>query len=71
MVYVVMKMKFSINTYSQVLNGVFPVYGELAKFIFIDHYVGFSGEGRNFSFIDVKFYTIKIATNLYRVNVRL
>jgi hypothetical protein len=71
MVDLVMKMKLSINKYFQVFNRVFPGYGELAKFILIDHYVGFSGKGRNFSFIDVKFYTVNNAANLCRVNVRL
>jgi hypothetical protein len=70
MVGVVMKMKFSINKYSQVFNKVGPDYGELAKCIIIDQYVGFPGEGYNFSFTDIEFHTISSAPNLYIVSDR-
>jgi hypothetical protein len=40
MVDVVMKMKFSINKYSQVFNRVGPGYRGLTKFIIVDQYVG-------------------------------
>jgi hypothetical protein len=40
-----MKMKFSISKCSQVFNRGSPGYGGLVKFIIVDHYVGFSGEG--------------------------
>jgi hypothetical protein len=54
---VVMKMKFSINKYSQVFNRVGPGYGEFIKFIIIDKYVAFPQEEYNFSFTDVEFQT--------------
>jgi hypothetical protein len=44
MVNIVMKIKFIINTYSQVFKGVGPGYGELAKFIILGQNVGFPGE---------------------------
>jgi hypothetical protein len=43
-------MEFIINKYSQVFNGVDLGYGGLAKFIIIDKYLIFPGEGHNFSF---------------------
>jgi hypothetical protein len=48
MVDVFMKMKFSINKYSQVFSTVGPGYGGLAKFI-----LGFPG-GYNFRFTGVE-----------------
>jgi hypothetical protein len=71
MVDVVMKMKFSINKYSQVFNIVGPVYGVMTNFIIIEQYVGFPGEGYNFSFTDVDFHAVSNAPTLYRVVVRL
>jgi hypothetical protein len=71
MIGVVMKMKFSVNKYSQVFYRVGPDYRGLAKFIVVDQYVGFPGEGYNFSFTDVEFRSVSNAPNLYRVNVRL
>jgi hypothetical protein len=71
MVDVVIKMKFNINKYSEVFNRVGPGYGGLAKFIIIDQYVCFPGEGYNFGFTDVEFHTISSALSLYRVNVTL
>jgi hypothetical protein len=44
MVDVVMKVKFSIK-YTQDFNRVGPDYGGLAKFMIIDQYFGFPGEG--------------------------
>jgi hypothetical protein len=41
----VMKMEISIRKYSQLSNRADPGYGGLAKFIVIDQYVGFPGEG--------------------------
>jgi hypothetical protein len=43
----------------------------LAKFAIMDQYVGFPGEGYNFSFTDVEFHTVSSSLDLYRVNVRL
>jgi hypothetical protein len=43
----------------------------LTKFIIVDQYVGFTGEGYNISFTDVEFHTVSSATTLYRVNARL
>jgi hypothetical protein len=68
---VVMKIKFSINKYSQVFNRVGPGYGGLAKFIVIDQYVGFPEDGYNFSFTDAGFRTVISAPAFYTVNVRL
>jgi hypothetical protein len=65
-----MKIKFSVNKYSQVFIRVGPGYGGLAKFIIIDQSVGFPG-GYNFSFTDAKFHTIISAPTLHRDNVRL
>jgi hypothetical protein len=62
MVDVVMEMKFRIKKYSQVFNG------GLTKFIIIDQYVGFPGEGYNFSFTDVEYPIVGSAPTLYRVN---
>jgi hypothetical protein len=45
MVDVVMKMKFSINKYSQIFNRVDPCYRRLTKCIILDQYFGFPGEG--------------------------
>jgi hypothetical protein len=67
----IMEIKFSISKYSQVFNRVSPGYRGLAKFIIIDQYFGFPGEGYNFSFTDVKFHTVSSATTLRRVSVRL
>jgi hypothetical protein len=67
----VIKMKFSINKYSQIFNTVGPGYEGLAKSMNVDQYVSFPGEGYNFSFTDVEFHTITSALTLYRVNVRL
>jgi hypothetical protein len=50
MVDMITKMKFIISKYSQIFKGVGPGYGELAKFIIIDQYAGFPGEGYKFSF---------------------
>jgi hypothetical protein len=41
----------------------------MAKFIIVDQYVGFSGEGYNFSFTDVEFHAVSNAQTLYRVYV--
>jgi hypothetical protein len=73
MVDLVMKTKFRIKKYSQVLNRIGPGYGGLAKFIIIDQYVDFPGEGytRNFSITDVEFHIVSSAPTLYRANVRL
>jgi hypothetical protein len=71
MVDVVMKIKFSINKYSQVFYRVGPVCGGLEKFIIIDEYFGFPVEGYKFSFTGVEFHTVISAPTLYRVNVRL
>jgi hypothetical protein len=71
MVGVVMKLKFGIKKYSYVLNRIGPGYGVLTKFIIIDQYVGFPGEGYNFSFTDVELHIVNSAPTLYRVNVRL
>jgi hypothetical protein len=68
---VVMEMKHGINKYSEVFYRVCPGYGGLSKFIIIEQYVGFPGEGHNFSFTDVEFHTVSSAPTLYRVNVRL
>jgi hypothetical protein len=67
MVDVVMKKKFSINRYSQAFNRVGPGYGGFTHFIIMDQYVGFPGEGHNFSFTDIEFQ----CPTLYRNNVRL
>jgi hypothetical protein len=64
-------MKFSINKCSQVLNSVGVGYEGLAKFIIVDQYVGFRGEGYSFSFTDAEFHTDSSASTFYRVNVRL
>jgi hypothetical protein len=71
MVDAVMKMNFSINKYFQVFNRVGPNYVGSAKFIITDQYVGFPGEGYNFSFTGVEFHTVSSAPTFYRVNVRL
>jgi hypothetical protein len=60
MVDVVMKVKFSIK-YTQVFNRIGPDYGGLIKFIIIDQYFGFPGEGYNFSFTDVEFHIVSSA----------
>jgi hypothetical protein len=44
MVDVDVKMKFTINKYSQVFNRVSPGYGALAEFILIHQYLGVPGE---------------------------
>jgi hypothetical protein len=62
---VVMKLKFSVTKYSQVLKRVRPDYGGFVEFIIIDQYVGFPGEGHNFSFIDVEFYIVRSAPILF------
>jgi hypothetical protein len=53
MFYVVVKMKFPTNKYSQTFNRVSPGYGGMAAFIIVrvDKCVGFPGEGHNFSFM--------------------
>jgi hypothetical protein len=48
MVHEVMKLKFIIQKYSQVFNRIGPGYGGLTKFIIVDKYVGFPGEGYNY-----------------------
>lgn len=65
MVGVVMKMKFSVNKYSQVLNRVRPGYGGFVEFIISDQYVGFPGEEHNFSFTHVEIYIVRSAPNLF------
>jgi hypothetical protein len=67
----VMEIKFCIKKYSQVFYRVGPGYSGLTKFIIVDQYVGFPGEGYNFSFTDVEFHTISNAPTLYRIYVRL
>jgi hypothetical protein len=62
---IVMEIKFSINKYSQVFYRVGLGYRGLAKFIIIDKYIGFPGEGYNFSFTDVEFHTVCSAPTLY------
>jgi hypothetical protein len=62
MVDAIMKMKFRINKYSQVVNRVGSDYGGFAQFIVIDQYAGFPGEGHNFSFTDVEFYIVSSAS---------
>jgi hypothetical protein len=52
----VMKMKFGIKKYSQVLNGIGPGYGGLTEFIIIEKHVSFPGEGYNFTFTEVIMY---------------
>jgi hypothetical protein len=69
MVDVVMKLKFGIKKYFQVLNGVGPGYGGLTQFIIIDKHVRFPGEGYNFSFTDAEYHVVNSAPTLYRVNV--
>jgi hypothetical protein len=44
-----MEMKFRINKYSQVFYRLGPGYRGLTKFIIVDQYTGFPGEGYNFS----------------------
>jgi hypothetical protein len=66
MVDVDMKMEFSVRKYFHVYSRVGPAYGDLAKFIIIDKYVGFPGEGYNFSFTDDQFHIISSGTTLYR-----
>jgi hypothetical protein len=68
---VVMEMEFNVNKYSQVFYSVGPGYRGLTKFIVVDQYVGFPGEGYNFSFTDVECHRVSSAPTLYRVNVRL
>jgi hypothetical protein len=68
MVDVVMKMKFRINTYSQVYNRVSLGYEGLTKFTIIHQYIGFPGEGYNFRFTDTEFNIVSTAPTLYRVN---
>jgi hypothetical protein len=55
MIVVIMKMKFRIKKCSHVFNGVGPGYSGLTKFIITDQYIGFPGEGYNFSFTGVEF----------------
>jgi hypothetical protein len=66
-----MKMKFSINKYFHIFHRVGPGYRGLAKFIIVDQYVGFPGEGYNFSFTDVEFHAACNAPTFLRVNVIL
>jgi hypothetical protein len=47
-----MKMKFSINKYSQLFNRVGPGYRGVAEFIIVDQYVGFLGKEYDLSFTD-------------------
>jgi hypothetical protein len=65
----VIEMKFSINKYSQVLYTVGLGYRELEKFIIINQYACFPGEGYNFSSTDVGFHTVSNAPALCRDNV--
>jgi hypothetical protein len=67
MVDVVVKIKFTVNKYSQAFNRVSPVYGGMAEFIIIDQYVHVPGGGYNFRFTDVEFHTVSSATTLHRV----
>jgi hypothetical protein len=69
MVDVVMKLKFRIGKCSQVFNIIGSGYRGLTKFIIIDQYVGFPGEGYNFSFTDAEYHIVSNAPTLYRVNV--
>jgi hypothetical protein len=46
---VVMEMEFNVNKYSQVFYRVGPGFRGLSKFRVVDQYVGFPGEGYNFS----------------------
>jgi hypothetical protein len=71
MVDVVMKMKFSINKYSQLFNRAGPGYRGMAKFIITDQHVGFLGKGYNFNFTDAELHIFISAPTFYRVNVRL
>jgi hypothetical protein len=71
MVDVVIKMKISINKYSQVFNRVVSGYGEMTKFIIIDQRGSSPREGYNFSFSDAEFHTVSNASTLCRVNVGL
>jgi hypothetical protein len=68
-----MKIKFSINKYSPVLNTVGPSYAALAKFIIIHQYVCFPGEGytSKFSFTNAEFSAVSSAPYLCRANVRV
>jgi hypothetical protein len=70
-VYMVMKMKFGINKYSEVFYSVGPVYRRLAKIVIVNQHVGFLREGYYLSFTGVEFHTVSNAPTLYRVNVRL
>jgi hypothetical protein len=71
MVHMVMKIKFSINEYSQVFNRVGPSYGRLSKCMIIHQYLSFPGEGYNFSFTAVECHTVSSTETLFRVNDRL
>jgi hypothetical protein len=66
----IIEIKFNISKYSQVFCRVGPGCRGLAKFIIVDQYVGFPGEGYDFSFTDVEFHTVSNAQTMYRVNVR-
>jgi hypothetical protein len=62
-----MKMKFSINNYTEVFNRVGPGYGGLAKFTIFS----IPGEEYNYSFTNTEFHTVSSAPTLHKVNVRL
>jgi hypothetical protein len=67
----VMEVEFGVNIYSEVFHRVGPVYRRLADFIVVDKYIGFPGEGYNFSFTDFEFHAVSNTQTLYRFNVRL
>jgi hypothetical protein len=60
MVDVVMKMKFSINKYSQVFNTASLGYGGLEKFIIKDQYVDFSEEEYNLISLMLSFIQLAV-----------
>jgi hypothetical protein len=60
-----------MNKYIRIFNITDPLNGRFTKFIIIDQYVGFSGEGRKFGFIDSDMHTDNTEPTLYRVNVSL
>jgi hypothetical protein len=66
-----MKTNFGINKYSQAFNRFDPVYGGFAKFLIIDQYIGFPGEGWNSGFTDAEFHVVSNSLTLYSVDIRL
>lgn len=56
---------------SRLIIELVLVKGGLAKFIFINQYVYFPGEGYNFSFTNNEFHIVNSVLSLYRVSMRL